>query len=56
MEIWIIEDWAGNRKFPDRSFDSFMDATYFLQTRIRNDDDLEEFYVASYPVPVDEES
>lgn len=24
--MWIIEDWMGNRVFPDKSFDSFESA------------------------------
>ena len=36
---WIIQDWVGNRIFPEKTFKSFDDTWYFLQTKFSCDDD-----------------
>ena len=34
--MWIIEDWAGNRMFPDKTFDSFDDAWDYIYENVDN--------------------
>lgn len=34
--MWIIEDWAGNRMFPDMTFDSFDDAWDYIYENVDN--------------------
>ena len=34
--MWIIEDWAGNRMFPDKTFDSFDDAWEYIYENVDN--------------------
>ena len=34
--MWIIEDWAGNRMFPDMSFNSFDDAWDYIYENVDN--------------------
>ena len=43
--MFHIEDWAGNRKFPNRSFTSTGDAHAFLDEQFPDDEDRGEFYV-----------
>lgn len=43
--IHIIEDWAGNHLFKDRTFDSFEDGWDFLMEQFPNDEDLQDYYV-----------
>ncbi len=40
---WVIEDWAGNRKFHDKVFATEDDANAFLMAQFPDDDDLGEF-------------
>ena len=41
---WFIIDWAGNRKFSDKYWDSFENAEYFLACWFNeNDMDYEEW-------------
>jgi hypothetical protein len=42
---WIIEDWHGNRKFPQKNFSTQEDGQDFLLTKFESDEDLEEFFV-----------
>lgn len=42
---WIIHDWAGNRKFPDKEFDTFEDGDAFICSQFEDEVDREEFYV-----------
>lgn len=42
---WIIQDWTGDRKFPDHTFDTFEDAIAFLEEQFPNEVDREEFYI-----------
>lgn len=52
---YIIQDWAGNRMFPDKQFDSFDDGWCFLYEEIpklypnlsekEEDDQLSEYFV-----------
>ena len=41
---WIIEDWAGNRMFPDKEFDSFEDGWEFVREHCP-EADWEDIYV-----------
>jgi hypothetical protein len=41
----MIEDWAGNHLFKDRTFDSFEDGWDFLMEQFPNDEDLQDYYV-----------
>lgn len=43
--MWIIQDWTGTRKFPDKTFETFQDGIEFLMEKFPNEDDLGEFYV-----------
>ena len=45
--MWIIRDWAGNRMFPDREFDTFEDGWEFIRGQFPNEEDWEEIYVVS---------
>jgi len=58
---WIVQDWAGNRIFPEKTFKTFDDAWYFLQTKFSCDDDcanddcnncqeLQELYVKQFNI------
>ncbi len=42
---WMIEDWAGNRVYPDRTFDTYEDAWEFIREQHPNEDDWQEFEV-----------
>lgn len=42
---WIIQDWTGTRKFPDREFGSFEDGIEFLEGQFPEQEDREEFEV-----------
>ena len=35
---WIVQDWAGNRMFPKKTFKSFDDTWHFLQTEFTCND------------------
>jgi hypothetical protein len=43
---FIIEDWAGNRCFPEKEFDNQQDADDFLLGAISDDEDLSEYFIA----------
>lgn len=43
--MWIIQDWAGNRLFPDRTFDSFEDGWEFVRSQFPDETDWEDIYV-----------
>ena len=43
--MWIIEDWAGNRLFPDKSFTTFEDGWEFIHTQFPNEEDWQELEV-----------
>ena len=42
-----IIDWACNRIFPDKVFNSFLDAWDYLYNKFPSDEDLQEFYVVN---------
>lgn len=48
--MYIIKDWAGNRKFPDKNFETFDDAIAFLSEQFPNEEDRGEFDVVAEPV------
>jgi hypothetical protein len=41
---WIVEDWAGNRMFPDKRFSSFEAGWNFVQSNTP-EEDWEDIYV-----------
>jgi hypothetical protein len=41
---YVIEDWAGNRLFPDKTFPTFEDGWDFLLKKFP-DEDLQDYYV-----------
>ena len=43
--IFIITDWAGNRIFPNKEFETFEDAWDFIYEEFPDEDDLSDFYV-----------
>jgi hypothetical protein len=46
MMKWIIQDWTGARKFPDKVFDTFEDGWEFLRGEFPDDEETwGEFYV-----------
>lgn len=50
---WIIHDWAGNHKFPDKVFETFEDGVDFLAQQFPDDEEEQaEFEVI--PKPADE--
>lgn len=42
---YVIEDWAGNRLFPDKSFPTFEDGWSFLLEKFPNEEDLQDYFV-----------
>jgi hypothetical protein len=42
---WIIQDWTGARKFPEREFGSFEAGFEFLEEKYPDDEDRGEFEV-----------
>ena len=48
---WIIKDWTGTRKFPDREFGSFDDGMAFLDEQFPEQEDREEFEVEEVKAP-----
>lgn len=44
-QVWIIQDWAGNHLFQDKTFDDFEDGWDFLYSKFESEEDLGEFYV-----------
>jgi hypothetical protein len=43
--MWVIQDWTGARKFPDRVFGSFQDGVGFLVGEFEDDVERGEFFV-----------
>jgi hypothetical protein len=44
--VYVIEDWAGDRKFPDRTFPTFDEGIEFLHEQFPDSsEDREEFFV-----------
>lgn len=44
-DLYIIEDWAGNHLFKDKTFKSFEDGWEFLYELCLEDEDYEDYYV-----------
>lgn len=42
---YIIQDWAGNHLFKDKTFNSFDDGFAFLQETFEDDNDIQEYFV-----------
>lgn len=51
LKNYIIEDWAGNRLFKDKSFDSFEEGWEFIYENIKEDSPedgtYDDYYVVS---------
>ena len=45
MQKFIIEDWAGNHLFRNKTFKSFDDGFDFLQEKFPDNNDLQEYWV-----------
>ena len=45
VKKWIVQDWAGNRMYPDREFDGFEDGWEFVRTDHPDEKDWEDIYV-----------
>ena len=43
--MFIIRDWAGNRRYPTKEFKTFEDGQAFLMDRHDRDIDLGEYWV-----------
>lgn len=48
---YVIEDWAGNHLFKDKTFPSFEDGWEFLYEQFPNGHDEEHFFDDYYVVP-----
>ncbi len=46
---WIIKDWAGNKLYKEREFDTFDDAWDLIRADHPDEEEHQEFYV----VPVE---
>lgn len=44
---FILEDWAGNRLFPDKKFDTFEEASGFADQKFPKEEDRGEVYVTN---------
>jgi hypothetical protein len=53
-EKWIIQDWTGKRKFPDKTFSTFEDGWGFIRERFPNEEDWQEFHVIKADEPLSE--
>lgn len=42
---WVIMDWAGNRCFPDESFDTFDDAADFLYEMFPEEESFDDYVI-----------
>ncbi len=42
---WIIQDWASNRLFPAKTFDTFEDGWEFVRENFPDEKDWEDIYV-----------
>jgi hypothetical protein len=45
QQKWIIQDWTGKHKFPDKVFNNFEDGIAFICEKFEDVKDREEFYV-----------
>ena len=45
MTKWKIIDWAGNRIYPNQTFDTFEDGRYFIDCKIVDPEEHQEYYV-----------
>lgn len=45
MFKWVIQDWMGNRMFPDKTFETFEDGWEFIREQFPEEGDWEELYV-----------
>jgi hypothetical protein len=45
MTKWKIIDWAGNRMYPDQVFDTFEDGRYFIDCKVADPEEHQEYYV-----------
>jgi hypothetical protein len=45
---FVIEDWAGNHLFREKTFDSFQDGWDFIYQQFPDEEDLSDYYVVEY--------
>jgi hypothetical protein len=45
MTKWKIIDWAGNRMYPDQVFDTFEDGRHFIDCKVVDPEEHQEYYV-----------
>ncbi len=43
--MFKIEDWAGNRMWPDKTFNTFEDGWEHIRTNVKDENDWQEYYV-----------
>lgn len=47
--MFMIQDWAGNRMWADRTWDTFEDAWSFIYERVPDEDHWQEYEVVAIP-------
>ena len=45
MTKWKIIDWMGNRIYPDQVFDTFEDGRHFIDCKVADPEEHQEYYV-----------
>jgi hypothetical protein len=45
---FVIEDWAGNHLFREKTFDSYLDGWDFIYLQFPDEEDLSDYYVVEY--------
>jgi len=45
MTKWKIIDWMGNRMYPNQTFDTFEDGRHFIDCKIVDPEEHQEYYV-----------
>jgi hypothetical protein len=45
MTKWKIIDWMGNRMYPNQIFDTFEDGRYFIDCKVVDPEEQQEYYV-----------
>jgi hypothetical protein len=54
VKKWIIQDWAGNFPYGQRTFDTFEDGWELIRTDHPDEEDWQEFYVVPKDSPESE--
>jgi hypothetical protein len=45
MTKWKIIDWMGNRMYPSQIFDTFEDGRHFIDCKVVDPEEQQEYYV-----------